>query len=97
MFVLDHTEFLSDSKFVDDVDHIATCFDKTTKPRFRNVDEPQYIKFGGARDNDEMSNIRFGQMKLPGYLTPILLRANVQLAQPSDIQDRGCKVFSTLN
>ena len=66
---------------MDDVDHIATCFDKTTKPRFRNVDEPQYIKFGGSRDNDVTSDIRFGQMKLPGYFTLILLRYAVQLIQ----------------
>jgi len=66
-FGLGRTEFLSNSKFVDDVDLIATCFDKTTKLRFRSIDEPQYIKFGGARDNDEMSGIRYGQMKLPGY------------------------------
>ena len=66
---------------MDDVDHIATCFDKTTKPRFRNVDESQYIKFGGSRDNDVTSDIRFGQMKLPGYFTLILLRYAVHLIQ----------------
>ena len=68
---------------MDDVDHIATCFDKTTKPRFRNVDEPQYIKFGGARDNDATSDIRFGQMKLTGYVALILLHSNMQLTQLS--------------
>jgi len=69
MFGLGRTEFLSNSKFVDDVDLIATCFDKTTKLRFRSIDsdETQYIKFGGARDSDEISGIRYGQMKLPGY------------------------------
>jgi len=49
-----------------DIKHIAGCFDKTTKLRFRNSDEPQYIKFGGTRDNDPSCNIRFGQLKLLG-------------------------------
>ncbi|KAF9526170.1 hypothetical protein CPB83DRAFT_837537 [Crepidotus variabilis] len=46
--------------------HIMTCFDKTTKLRFRSDKEPQYIKFGGTRDNDLHVNVRFGQMKLEG-------------------------------
>ncbi|KDR69814.1 hypothetical protein GALMADRAFT_255630 [Galerina marginata CBS 339.88] len=58
--------FLEDSTFVDDLDHIIRCFDKTTKPRFRKADEPQYIKFGSTRDNDPQCNIRFGQLKLAG-------------------------------
>jgi hypothetical protein len=45
---------------------IVDCFDNTTKLRFRNSDEPQYIKFGGARDNDPTFKIRFGQLKLLG-------------------------------
>jgi hypothetical protein len=49
-----------------DLDNIVEWFDKTTKLRFRNSDEPQYVKFGGARDNDRNCNIRFGQLKLLG-------------------------------
>jgi len=60
---LDH---LLDSPFFEDIDHISRCFDKTTKLRFRNSDEPQYVQFGGARDNDPSCNIRFGQLKLLG-------------------------------
>ncbi|KAF9526169.1 hypothetical protein CPB83DRAFT_908573 [Crepidotus variabilis] len=59
-------ETLSESPFIDDLDHITSCFDKTTKLRFRNDQEPQYIKFGGSRDNDAHANIRFGQMKIEG-------------------------------
>ena len=59
-------EYLQDSKFLADLDNIVECFDKTTKLRFRNSDQPQYIKFGGARDNDQHCNIRFGQLKLLG-------------------------------
>ncbi|PPQ65722.1 hypothetical protein CVT26_000339 [Gymnopilus dilepis] len=58
--------FLSDSPFASDIDHIVRCFDKTTKLRFRNAEEPQYIKFGSTRDNDPAHNIRFGQLKLSG-------------------------------
>ncbi|KAF8805120.1 hypothetical protein BYT27DRAFT_7243300 [Phlegmacium glaucopus] len=58
--------YLADSPFLDDLDHIVRCFDKTTKLRFRKADEPQYVKFGSTRDNDESYNIRFGQLKLMG-------------------------------
>ena len=42
------------------------CFDKTTKPRFRDDEEPQYVKFGSTRENDQTVGIRFGQLKLSG-------------------------------
>jgi len=57
---------LTDSPYIDDLDHIVRCFDRTTKLRFRDADEHQYIKFGSTRDNDERHNIRFGQLKLMG-------------------------------
>ena len=60
------SDYLRDSPFFADIGQIATYFDKTTKPRFRDSDEPQYIHFGGARDNDPSCNIRFGQLKLLG-------------------------------
>jgi hypothetical protein len=59
-------DFLQDSSFLAELDNIVDHFDKTTKLRFRNSDEPQFIKFGGTRDNDPSVNIRFGQLKLPG-------------------------------
>jgi len=58
--------FLADSPFLDDLDHIVSCFDKTTKLRFRDSKDHQYVKFGSTRDNDEVYNIRFGQLKLQG-------------------------------
>ena len=59
-------DYLSNSRYIDDLDDIVRCFDKTTKLRFRKAEEPQYIKFGSTRDNDESYNIRFGQLKLLG-------------------------------
>ena len=41
-------------------------FDKTTKVRFRDADEPQYIKFGSVRDKEPEYDIRSGQLKLSG-------------------------------
>ncbi|KAF8959231.1 hypothetical protein BDZ97DRAFT_1906233 [Flammula alnicola] len=58
--------YLAESPYADDIDHIVRCFDKTTKLRFRNPEEAQYIKFGGTRDNDPSYSIRFGQLKLLG-------------------------------
>ena len=61
-----HSEFLAGSQFLADLDHIAECFDKTTKLRFRNSAEDQYTRFGGPRDDDPECNIQFGQLKLIG-------------------------------
>ncbi|EAU92333.2 hypothetical protein CC1G_00552 [Coprinopsis cinerea okayama7 len=59
-------EFLAESDFIEDLDHIIRCFDKTTKVRFSSDKQPQYVKFGSTRDNDASCNIRFGQLKLSG-------------------------------
>ena len=59
--------FLAGSPFYEDLDHIVRCFDKTTKLRFRDSKNFQYIKFGTTRDTDEKFNIRFGQLKLQGF------------------------------
>ncbi|TFK26684.1 hypothetical protein FA15DRAFT_667159 [Coprinopsis marcescibilis] len=58
--------FLGESDFLEDLDHIVRCFDKTTKVRFSSDKQPQYIKFGSTRDNDASCSIRFGQLKLAG-------------------------------
>jgi hypothetical protein len=64
-------ERLAESIFNEDLDHIVQCFDKATKLRFRNMEESQYIKFGSTRDNDEAVGIRFGQLKLKGWVMVI--------------------------
>lgn len=60
------SDYLAESPFFDDIEHISRCFDQTTKLRFKNAQEPQYIKFGSTRDNDTTYNIRSGQLKLIG-------------------------------
>jgi hypothetical protein len=60
------TDLLFDSPYLDDLDHICDCFDRTTKSRFHKVAEPQYIRFGSTRDNDLKYDIRFGQLKVAG-------------------------------
>ena len=61
-----YVDYLQGSTFLGDLDNIVECFDRSTKLRFRNSDEYQYIKFGGAKDNDQRCNIRFGQLKFLG-------------------------------
>jgi hypothetical protein len=64
-------DLLADSAFIDDLDTIVRCFDKTTKLRFRSQNDPQFIKFGSTRDNEPESNIRYGQLKLSGCVPRI--------------------------
>lgn len=45
---------------------ITDVFDKTTKLRVRNAEDPQYIKFGTMRDKDPQYDIRSGQLRLTG-------------------------------
>ncbi|KAF8885945.1 hypothetical protein BD779DRAFT_1611821 [Infundibulicybe gibba] len=59
-------ELLEESKYTDDVDHIAECFDKSTKLRFKDANEPAFIKFGSHRDRDTDLGIRAGQLQLKG-------------------------------
>ena len=57
---------LANSDYLSDLDHICKCFDENTKIRFKNENDPQFIKFGSTKDNDANVNIRFGQLKLTG-------------------------------
>ncbi|TFK22632.1 hypothetical protein FA15DRAFT_671328 [Coprinopsis marcescibilis] len=60
------TEHLKDSEFFDDLNNIVRCFDRTTKLRFRNAGDPQFVKFGSTRDNEPETGIRYGQLKITG-------------------------------
>ncbi|KAJ2928088.1 hypothetical protein H1R20_g9021, partial [Candolleomyces eurysporus] len=57
---------LAQSNYLEDLDHIVHRFDTTTKLRFRSDKDPQFIRFGGNRDNDDSVGIKYGQLKLPG-------------------------------
>ncbi|KDR71227.1 hypothetical protein GALMADRAFT_1345706, partial [Galerina marginata CBS 339.88] len=70
-------KFLDSSYFLDDIDHIVRIFDTTTKLRFKDANDPQYIKFGSTRDNDLSHNIRFGQLKLGGTEVVSFFQASV--------------------
>jgi hypothetical protein len=61
-------EKLSDSRFgtPDVIKQMTEIFDGTTKLRFRNPEDPSYIKFGTVRDKDPQRDIRNGQLKLSG-------------------------------
>ena len=58
--------FLANSDYLSDLDHICKCFDQNTKIRFKNENDPQFIKFGSTKDNDANVSIRFGQLKMTG-------------------------------
>ncbi|KAG1864473.1 hypothetical protein C8R48DRAFT_601941 [Suillus tomentosus] len=61
-------EKLSGSHFgtPDIVQQMTDIFDRTTKVRFRNPEDPSYIKFGTLYDKDPQHDIRNGQLKLSG-------------------------------
>ncbi|KZP28413.1 hypothetical protein FIBSPDRAFT_1039543 [Athelia psychrophila] len=71
---------LANSRFgsPEDLANMTSCFDKTTMRRFRNPDEPSYIKFGGVRDRDPAVGIKSGQLKLPGTEVAALFEPSVQ-------------------
>jgi hypothetical protein len=61
-----YEEILQGSTYLEDAPDIARRFDKTTKLRFRDPEEPQYIKFGSLKDKDPRVGIRSGQIRLNG-------------------------------
>ncbi|KJA18138.1 hypothetical protein HYPSUDRAFT_45595 [Hypholoma sublateritium FD-334 SS-4] len=60
------SKYLFESPYLDDIEHIIHCFNNTIKPRFRDGNAVQFVKFGSIRDNDATVNIRSGQPKLQG-------------------------------
>ena len=83
-FCLDH---LKDSPYLDDLEDIVRCFDKTTKHRFKNAEEPEYVKFGRNKDNDKSCNIRSGQLTLMGWVLSIWLNSKVPNLFRTDIAE----------
>ena len=70
---------LKNSKFAEDVPRIAECFDNSTKLRFRNPSDPQYIRFGGVRDKGLKFGIRSGQLRLEGSVALLPHAGNFML------------------
>ncbi|KAH7929514.1 hypothetical protein BV22DRAFT_1080689 [Leucogyrophana mollusca] len=62
----------------DIIEQMIGIFDKTTKLRFRNAEDPSYIKFGTVRDKDPKCDIRSGQLKLQGQEVATLFEPSVQ-------------------
>jgi hypothetical protein len=60
---------LQGSRYLEDAPDIARRFDKTTKLRFRDAEEPQFIKFGSLKDKDPRVGIRSGQIRLNGWVS----------------------------
>jgi len=91
-------KLLAESTFLDDLDHIVRCFDKTTKLRFRNAEEPQFIRFGGTRDNEPDCNIRYGQLKLTGAEVAAFFEPSIKCIVESVREQRrtGHKKFSNV-
>ena len=64
------TAKLSNSRYGNpyDLDHIKQCFDKTTKLSFKDPGQVAFVRFGTTRDNDPSLDIRFGQLKISGWV-----------------------------
>ena len=43
---------LKESKFKDEVEHMISVFDRSTKLSFRNPISPAFIRFGTSKDKD---------------------------------------------
>uniref|UniRef100_A0A0W0G793 Uncharacterized protein n=1 Tax=Moniliophthora roreri TaxID=221103 RepID=A0A0W0G793_MONRR len=73
-------ERLKDSKYGNDQDimHITSTFDKSTKHLFRDDTAVSYIRFGSARDRDPHVDIKGGQMKIAGEVMRDFFAPSIQ-------------------
>ncbi|KIJ05580.1 hypothetical protein PAXINDRAFT_93272 [Paxillus involutus ATCC 200175] len=75
------------------VQQMKDAFDTTTRVRFRDPGEPQYIKFGTVHDKDPQYNIRSGQLKLAGEDVARFFEPSVEeIARAFEKQRRGTAV-----
>ncbi|KDR71230.1 hypothetical protein GALMADRAFT_796078 [Galerina marginata CBS 339.88] len=81
--------FLDGSRFIDEIDEIVRKFDTTTKLRFKDTNDAQYIKFGSTRDNDVTHNVRFGQLKLAGADVASFFRDSVDCIVSAVLKQRN--------
>ncbi|KIM36856.1 hypothetical protein M413DRAFT_31259 [Hebeloma cylindrosporum] len=82
-------KLLQGSAYLDDAPDIARRFDKTTKLRFRDPEEPQYIKFGSLKDKDPRVGIRSGQIRLNGSDVASFFEPSIQCIIESVKQQRN--------
>ncbi|KAJ3575398.1 hypothetical protein NP233_g1120 [Leucocoprinus birnbaumii] len=71
-------DLLKGTRFQEDVPSMTDKFDKATKLAFRDPQDPQYIKFGGARDRDEKLRIRTGQLRLDGEVIAGFFKPSIE-------------------
>ncbi|KAK7032185.1 hypothetical protein VNI00_013359 [Paramarasmius palmivorus] len=71
---------LKDSKYGNnqDITHITSVFDKSTKHLFRDDTSVSYIRFGSARDKDPRVDIKGGQMKISGDVMKDFFAPSIQ-------------------
>ncbi|KDR67670.1 hypothetical protein GALMADRAFT_1071822 [Galerina marginata CBS 339.88] len=79
---------LKDSVYLDDLDKVLHSFDTTTKLRFRDANQPQFVKFGSATDTDIPHNIRFGQLKLDGNHIAMFFKPSVECITHAIMEQR---------
>ncbi|PBK82156.1 hypothetical protein ARMGADRAFT_1171030 [Armillaria gallica] len=89
---------LEGSPYAQEVDLIAECFDKTTKHRFRNANEPAYIKFGMMKDTDIKLDIRSGQLRLSGSDVASFFEPSVSsiITEINDQRSKAKKLVSSV-
>ncbi|KAG9312272.1 hypothetical protein JVU11DRAFT_7575 [Chiua virens] len=80
----------------DIVEQMKEIFDQTTKLRFRDADDPQYIRFGTVRDKDPQYDIRSGQLKLAGADVATFFEPSVEaiaeaFEKQRQVQEWGCR------
>ncbi|EEB96453.1 hypothetical protein MPER_04412, partial [Moniliophthora perniciosa FA553] len=71
---------LKESKYGNEQDvlHITSVFDKSTKHLFRDDSSICYIRFGSARDKDPSVDIKGGQMKISGDVMKQFFAPSIQ-------------------
>ncbi|KAK2462920.1 hypothetical protein APHAL10511_005118 [Amanita phalloides] len=83
---------LSDSEYNDDEEmkRMVKVFDEHTKLFFRRKEDPQFIKFGGLKDNDASKGIRSGQLKLAGTDVARFFAPSLESILDSILSMRAC-------
>ncbi|KAF8840352.1 hypothetical protein BDN67DRAFT_1011541, partial [Paxillus ammoniavirescens] len=77
----------------DVVQHMKDIFDASTKLRFRDPGDPQYIKFGAVHDKDPQYDIRSGQLKLAGEDVARFFEPSVE--EIAEAFEKQCKASAT--